>query len=152
MNHCILEVEVVQAPTVRYTQENQMPVAEMEVRFDALRANDLPGEIKVVGWGNLAHDLQSQVQVGQHLVLEGRLRMNTVARRDGTKGKSGELALSRFHSISTESAAGFTGSMTDNPDDVIKAKTMARRKSLRTETAAEWNSAPLVPDTDNIPF
>ena len=48
MNHCVLEVEVIQAPTVRYTQENQMPIAEVEVRFDALRPNDLPGELKKI--------------------------------------------------------------------------------------------------------
>ena len=34
MNHCVLEVEVIDAPTVRYTQDNQTPIAEMAVRFD----------------------------------------------------------------------------------------------------------------------
>ena len=29
MNHCVLEVEVIDAPTVRYTQDNQTPIAEM---------------------------------------------------------------------------------------------------------------------------
>ena len=28
MNHCVLEVEVIDAPTVRYTQDNQTPIAE----------------------------------------------------------------------------------------------------------------------------
>ena len=32
MNHCVLEVEVIDAPTVRYTQDNQTPIAEMAVR------------------------------------------------------------------------------------------------------------------------
>ena len=50
MNHCVLEVEVVEAPTLRYTQDNQTPIAEMAVRFDGLRADDPPGELKVVGW------------------------------------------------------------------------------------------------------
>ena len=154
MNHCVLEVEVIQAPTVRYTQENQMPIAEMEVRFDALRPNDLPGELKVVGWGNLSQDLQDHVQVGQHLVLEGRLRMNTVTRRDGTKAKSGELTLSRFHSIGPRSGTSNSDPyMTDVPSGVTKAKMMlGGHKSLQPETAAEWNSSPLVPNTDDIPF
>ena len=78
VNHCLLEVEVLGAPTIRYTQDNQMPIAEMPVRIDGLRAEDPPGELKVVGFGSLAQDLQSRVQVGQRLVLEGRLRMNTI--------------------------------------------------------------------------
>ena len=49
MNHCVLEVEVIDAPTVRYTQDNQTPIAEMAVRFDPLREGDPPGEL-VVGW------------------------------------------------------------------------------------------------------
>ena len=89
MNHCVLEVQVKKAPTIRYTQDNKTPIAEMEVSFKGLRPYDLPGELKVVGWGNMAQELQNQVQAGQKLVLEGRLRMNTVPRQDGTKEKKG---------------------------------------------------------------
>ena len=39
MNHCLLEVVVKQAPTIRYTQDNKTPIAEMEVGFEALRAD-----------------------------------------------------------------------------------------------------------------
>ena len=49
MNHCVLEVEVIEAPTVRYTQDNQTPIAEMAVKFDGLRPDDAAGELKVVG-------------------------------------------------------------------------------------------------------
>ena len=99
VNHCLLEVEVLGAPTIRYTQDNQMPIAEMQVRIDGLRAEDPAGELKVVGFGNLAQDLQSRVQVGQRLVLEGRLRMNTTARADGIKEKKAEFTLSRMHPV-----------------------------------------------------
>ena len=99
VNHCLLEVEVLGAPTIRYTQDNQMPIAEMPVRIDGLRAEDPPGELKVVGFGSLAQDLQSRVQVGQRLVLEGRLRMNTMARADGIKEKKAEFTLSRMHPV-----------------------------------------------------
>ena len=54
VNHCLLEVEVLEAPQVRYTQDNQTPVAEMAVQFDGLRPDDPPGQLKVVGWGNAA--------------------------------------------------------------------------------------------------
>ncbi|MFN9646471.1 MAG: single-stranded DNA-binding protein, partial [Cyanobacteriota bacterium] len=99
MNHCLLEVEVLEAPQVRYTQDNQTPVAELVAGFEGLRAEDPPGRIKVVGWGNLATDLQNRVQVGQRWVLEGRLRMNTVTRQDGVKEKRAELTLARLHAL-----------------------------------------------------
>ena len=47
----------------------------MAVRFDALR---VIRREKVVGWGNLAQELQNRVQTGQRLLTEGRLRMNTM--------------------------------------------------------------------------
>ena len=105
MNHCLIEVEVLEAPQVRYTQDNQTPVAELVGRFDGLRAEDPPGQIKVVGWGNLATDLQNRVQVGQRWVLEGRLRMNTVTRQDGVKEKRAELTLARLHPLAGASTA-----------------------------------------------
>ena len=85
MNQCLLEVEVLEAPKIRYTQDNQTPIAEMAVRLEGLRPEDPAGELKVVGFGSLAQDLQNRVSVGQRLVVEGRLRMNTVARADGVK-------------------------------------------------------------------
>ena len=102
MNHCVLEVEVIDAPTVRYTQDNQTPIAEMAVRFDPLREGDPPGELKVVGWGNLAQELQNRVQTGQRLLIEGRLRMNTMPRGDGMKEKRAEFTLARLHPIGAD--------------------------------------------------
>lgn len=147
MNHCVLEVEVSEAPTIRYTQDNQTPIAEMTVRFDGLRQDDAPGELKVVGWGNLAQDLQNRVQVGQKLMLEGRLRMNTVPRQDGTKEKRAEFTLSRLHPIgAAPQSAGSQSAGSQRPP--AKAAPAAQ---AQPETAS-WNAAPLVPDTDEIPF
>ena len=149
MNHCVLEVEVIDAPTVRYTQDNQTPIAEMTVRFDALRDGDPPGELKVVGWGNLAQDLQNRVQVGQRLVLEGRLRMNTVPRQDGMKEKRAEFTLARLHPVGGQTAGTApekaAASRRETPAAPVKAKQPAPEST-------SWNSAPLVPDTDEIPF
>jgi single-stranded DNA-binding protein len=103
----LLEVEVIEAPQVRYTQDNQTPVAEMAVQIEGLRPDDPPGQLKVVGWGSLAQDLQNRVQVGQRLVLEGRLRMNTVTRPDGVKEKRAEFTLSRLHPLAGAGAASF---------------------------------------------
>lgn len=148
MNHCVLEVEVIDAPTIRYTQDNQTPIGEMTVRFDALRDGDPPGELKVVGWGNLAQELQSKVQVGQRLMLEGRLRMNTVPRQDGMKEKRAEFTLARMHPVGGSSSGGGAPSTPTN-----KAAAPSAPAPVKAEPeAANWNAAPLVPDTDEIPF
>ncbi len=154
MNHCVLEVDVLQAPTLRYTQDNQTPIAEMDVGFDALRPDDPRGQLKVVGWGNLAQDLQNRVQVGQRLVIEGRLRMNTVPRQDGTKEKRAEFTLSRLHAVGATPAGMQAAPATPRAQPAPQAATPrpAASQAPAPEPAAQWNSAPLVPDTDDIPF
>ena len=160
MNHCVLEVEVIDAPTVRYTQDNQTPIAEMSVRFDPLRDGDPPSELKGVGWGNLAQDLQNRVQVGQRLLIEGRLRMNTVPRGDGMKEKRAEFTLARLHPVgaATSSTATSSTQASSMPSGsarperpTAKAAPAATPKQSEPEPAS-WNAAPLVPDTDDIPF
>jgi len=168
VNHCLLEVDVLEAPQVRYTQDNQTPVAEMAVQLDGLRADDPPGQLKVVGWGNLAQDLQNRVQVGQRLVIEGRLRMNTVTRQDGVKEKKAEFTLARLHSVG---APGPTGAPLPPPQAASSsgsgrpAAAAPRRVSApepgeaagqAAQAPASWNTSPLVPDLgdtdDEIPF
>ena len=165
VNHCLLEVEVLEAPQVRYTQDNQTPVAEMAARFDGLRPEDPPGQIKVVGWGSLATDLQNRVQVGQRWVLEGRLRMNTVTRQDGVKEKRAELTLARLHPLgATRSDVPGTAA----PSSVPSPPTPARKGGAKPTPGQPmgnapanpppvWNTSPLVPDDlsdgeDDIPF
>jgi len=141
----MLEVLVKKAPTVRFTQDNKTPLAEIEAEFDSLRLDDPPSTIKVVGWGKLAEELQNTVQVNSKLVIEGRLRMNTVPRQDGTKEKRAEFTLSRIHPFSSNKAVSS-----------IPSKSQSNLKSdsanhLNNE-GVKWDSSPLVPDTDDIPF
>lgn len=180
VNHCLLEVEVLEAPQLRYTQDNQTPVAELVARFEGLRAEDPPGQIKVVGWGNLATDLQNRVQVGQRWVLEGRLRMNTVTRQDGVKEKRAELTLARLHSLAgspmgsvaggappaapSTAAAASAGRGAGGTAPARKAgvrpgqgEAMAPPPGKSAPPAPVWNTSPLVPDDlsegdDDIPF
>jgi single-stranded DNA-binding protein len=162
MNQCVLEVEVIDAPTVRYTQDNQTPIAEMSVRFDALRDGDPPSELKVVGWGNLAQELQNRVQVGQRLLIEGRLRMNTVPRGDGMKEKRAEFTLARLHPIGSSTASSSTAnsapqgsqppSGSARPERPTPIAAPAATPKPSEPEPASWNAAPLVPDTDDIPF
>ena len=162
MNQCVLEVEVIDAPTVRYTQDNQTPIAEMSVRFDPLRDGDPPSELKVVGWGNLAQELQNRVQVGQRLLIEGRLRMNTVPRGDGMKEKRAEFTLARLHPIGASTTSSSTAnsapqgsqppSGSARPERPTPIAAPAATPKPSEPEPASWNSAPLVPDTDDIPF
>ena len=173
VNHCLLEVEVLEAPQVRYTQDNQTPVAEMAVQFEGLRPDDPPGQLKVVGWGNLAQDLQNRVQVGQRLMVEGRLRMNTVTRQDGVKEKRAEFTLARLHPIGAGSGGGAAPAAmpmavsAPAPSSPSTASAPARQAAPRPTRAAApaaaaapepptWNASPLVPDMpegdDEIPF
>ena len=141
----MLEVLVKKAPTVRFTQDNKTPLAEIEVEFDSLRADDPPCELKVIGWGKLAEELQNTVQVNSKLVIEGRLRMNTVPRQDGTKEKRAEFTLSRIHPFSSNANVS---SITSKTQTNLKSDSA---NSLNNE-GIKWDSSPLVPDTDDIPF
>ena len=150
MNHCVLEVEVLEVPQLRYTQGNQTPVAEMEVRCDGLRPDDPPAQIKVVGWGNLAQELPNRVRQGERLLLEGRLRMNTVTRQDGLKEKRAEFTLSRLHPLPGGAAVAPSAAA---PPPARSAAAAPPQQ----EPAPVWNTSPLVPDDlvegeDEIPF
>ena len=141
----MLEVLVKKSPTVRFTQDNKTPLAEIDVEFDSLRADDPPCTLKVVGWGKLAEELQNTVQVNSKLVIEGRLRMNTVPRQDGTKEKRAEFTLSRIHPFASNTSVSS-----------IPSKTQSNLKSNSANPVSgegvKWDSSPLVPDTDDIPF
>ncbi len=155
MNHCLLEVEVNEAPTLRYTQDNKTPIAEMEVQFEGLRADDEPGRLKVVGWGNMAEDLKNRIKNGQRLVIEGRLRMNTVSRQDGSKEKRAELTLAKYHLIAAKPSQKNLLNNSSEPspsNSPNQSATSKAQDSSSTQESQDWNSSPLVPDTDDIPF
>ena len=157
VNHCLLEVEVLEAPQVRYTQDNQTPVAEMAVQFDGLRPDDPPGQLKVVGWGNLAQDLQNRVQVGQRLMVEGRLRMSTVTRQDGVKEKRAEFTLSRLHPLGAAAPARQAPMAAPAASGRAPApRAAAPAAAAPASQPPTWNASPLVPDLpegeDEIPF
>jgi len=165
VNHCLLEVEVLEAPKIRYTQDNQTPIAEMNVRLEGLRPEDPAGELKVVGFGSLAQDLQNRGQVGQRLVVEGRLRMNTVARQDGIKEKKVEFTLARLHPLGSAGAPSPSPSQYPSPSPVPlpsrpaaaapvpAAPVPAAPAAAAAQAAPSWNTGPLVDlPEDEIPF
>ena len=123
----------------------------MEVQFAGLRADDPPTQLKVVGWGNMAQELQSIVKVGQRLLLEGRLRMNTVPRKDGTKEKRAEFTLGKFHFLDQAANLKEVDS-TKQTMPTSQAESPSAKSSPIESESPNWNSSPLVPDTDEIPF
>ena len=149
MNHCLIQAVVNSAPQMRYTKENKTPIAEMSVNFKGLRNEDPSRELKVLGWGTIAKEMVEEVKEGQNIVLEGRLRMNSVTRQDGTKEKQAELTASRIHQISP-----FGETTPDKKETNISHRNdsnSAEEKSGNTENS-QWNSSPLVPEVDEIPF
>ena len=146
MNHCLIQAVINSVPQMRYTKENKTPIAEMTVNFKGLRNEDPFRELKVTGWGSIAQEMIDQLKEGQNVVLEGRLRMNSVTRKDGTKEKQAELTASRIHHLK-------------NIEDDLSYKEQINssdKKELNTPNQSpdnsEWNSSPLVPEVDEIPF
>ncbi|WP_309228854.1 single-stranded DNA-binding protein [Microcoleus sp. FACHB-831] len=102
MNNCILMAEIVKDPELRYTSDNQTEIAEMHVEFPGLKADDPPALLKVVGWRNLAREIKQRYKKGDRVIIEGRLSMNTIDRREGFKEKRAELTASRIHKIGAD--------------------------------------------------
>ena len=149
MNHCLIQAVINSSPQMRYTKENKTPIAEMTVNFKGLRDEDPSRELKVLGWGAIAQEMMEELKEGQNIVLEGRLRMNSVTRKDGTKEKQTELTVSRIHHISPIRNLTSEKKETNIPNS--KDSNSSEEKSGNTENS-HWNSSPLVPEVDEIPF
>ena len=102
MNSCILMAEIIKEPELRYTPDNQTQIAEMLVQFPGPGPNDGPGTLRVVGWGNLAQEIHQQYHLGDRVIIEGRLNINTVERKEGFKEKRAELTAQRIYSLQAE--------------------------------------------------
>lgn len=157
MNSCILMAEIVQAPELRYTSDNQTPVTEMMVQFPGARPEDPPATLKVVGWGNLAQDIQEQYRLGDRVVIEGRLTMSTVDRPEGFKEKRAELTAQRVHRLE---ASALWDTTSPPKGESVPASAPAPSRSATPVAAAKSTpiSAQPLPDSvaevdyDDIPF
>ena len=149
MNHCLIQAVINSAPQMRYTKESKTPIAEMMVNFKGLRDEDPSRELKVLGWGTIAQAMVGELKEGQSIVIEGRLRMNSVTRKDGTKEKQTELTASRIHRISP--AKKITSEKKETNVLNSNDSNSSEKESGNTENS-QWNSSPLVPEVDEIPF
>jgi single-strand DNA-binding protein len=150
MNSCIIMAEITRPPQLRYAQDTQIAIADMEVQFSGLRPEDPPAKMKVVGWGNLATEMQQSYQIGDRVVIEGRLGMNTIERQEGFKEKQAELTASKIYSL---------GAMDLNAAPLGEVAPMGQAPMASAATASTRSKAPKAspppaaePDFDDIPF
>ena len=151
MNHCLIQSVIKSNPQMRYTKDNQTAIAEMIVGIKGLRNDDPINDLKVLGWGNIAQEMVDQLKEGHNVVLEGRLKMNSVARQDGTKEKQAELTASKIHHITNRENDSSEIIADMNQDDRKETIPEVEQRFTGSEDD-KWNSAPLVPEVDEIPF
>ena len=151
MNHCLIQSVIKSNPQMRYTKDNQTAIAEMIVGIKGLRNDDPINDLKVFGWGAIAQEMVDQLKEGHSVVIEGRLRMNSVTRNDGTKEKQAELTASRIHHITK---IEIDSNETSSESNQINKKETYEDKGQQEANSenSNWNSAPLVPEVDEIPF
>lgn len=145
--------EIIQNPELRYTSDTQTPIAEMLVEFPGQREEDPASTLKVVGWGNLAQEIQERYHQGDRVIIEGRLSMSTIDRQEGFKEKRAELTVQRIHNLGTDvSLSASLSSMPTSPTSkplataAPVAKTPTRAKAAAPKPPVEQ------PDYDDIPF
>ncbi|TVP66040.1 MAG: single-stranded DNA-binding protein [Nodularia sp. (in: Bacteria)] len=99
MNSCVLMAEIIQEPQLRYTADN-LAITEMLVQFpNSQRTEDQLVTLKVVGWGNMATEIQQNYHQGDRVILAGRLGMHTVERQEGFKEKRAELVVQQIQPL-----------------------------------------------------
>ncbi|MGB3205228.1 MAG: single-stranded DNA-binding protein [Crinalium sp.] len=174
MNSCVLMAEIIKDPELRYTPDNQTAIAEMLVQFPGMRTEDPPTTLKVVGWGNIAQEIQEQYHLGDRIVIEGRLQMNTIERPEGFKEKRAELVASKIYSLANngyQAASASESPATSNTNNVVSLRATTgnvstqkadrgmyepETASLATETRPLKAVNPKKPeagqDLDDIPF
>ena len=151
MNHCLIQAKVKTEPQMRYTKENQTPIAEMVVEIKGLRGDDPLSELKILGWGAIAQEMVDNLKENQGVVIEGCLRMNNQTRKDGTKEKQAELTASRIHHITLSE----NNSTKQDTAPINKDSQEANNNNNDATNGIgneSWNSSPLVPEVDEIPF
>ena len=149
--------EVLTDPELRRTPDNQSSIASFLVQFAGGRADDAPYRVKVVGWNNLADEIVEKYHKGNQVLVEGRLRLDTVDR--GTyKEKRTEVVAQRVYAISgaSMSASAMSAStVSASATSQSRQSAPAAAKSASVPSAYVPVAAPPIadaPDYDDIPF
>ena len=159
MNSCILMAQVVSNPELRSTQD-QTSVSTMVVEFPSSREGEAPGTLQVEGWGNLAEEIKNTYNIGDQLIIEGRLSMNLIE-RDGIKEKKAKLVASKIYASGMANTSSFSGGQNyqasaSSPGNAANfAPTpppQAAPVAAPTTAPAPAESASANEDWDEIPF
>jgi single-strand DNA-binding protein len=168
MNSCILMAEITQDPQLRYTSDNQTAVSEMVVQFAGLRDDEPMATMKVVGWGNLAQEIQERYHQGDRIIIEGRLGMNMVERQEGFKEKRAEMTAQKIHLLDAGTTVTTTAEVIGTTRTVAPATPaaaapaaaasqpssppVAKAAPARVPAAAAKAAPPVESFEDEIPF
>lgn len=159
MNSCVLLAEIIQEPQLRFTSDN-LEVTEMIVQFpNSQKPEDAPATLKVVGWGNLAKEIQQNYHQGDRVILVGRLGMQTVERSEGFKEKRAELTVQQIQSVGSDFNLSASSSTTKNPG---VSETSSRQPAPVASRPPEYDSprppatpvtttAGVIPQVNNSP-
>ncbi len=148
MNSFIVMAEIVEEPQLRYTSDNQLPITEMVVEFPGIRAEDAASKVKVVGWGNLAQEIQESFHVGDRVIVEGRLTMLSIDNPNGFKEKKAEITASRVHRV----GMGEVTSTKPEQDEPAAARPAAKPAAAPARSSKPPEPAPAPMEYDDIPF
>ncbi|CAD5974210.1 Thylakoid-associated single-stranded DNA-binding protein slr1034 [Planktothrix tepida] len=169
MNSIILMAEIVEDPQLRYTSDSQLALTEMLVQFPALRDVDPPSTLRVIAWGNFAQEVHEKYHQGDQIIIEGRLGMNLIERKEGFKEKRAELTAQRIYPVQMpfKTQSQHSDPTATNPNKVVPLG--SRRASTPTSVSEDSlesrrppanpspsrvtpPSEPENPDYDPIPF
>ncbi len=146
MNSCILMAQIIKEPELRYTTDNQLPTSQMLVQFPALKPEDSPATLRVVGWGDLATEIKENFHEGDQVIIQGRLQMNSIDRPEGFKEKRAELSVSKIYKVGET-----TGFSANPPNSSPTPVTTTPISAPSTYKPTPERTAP-EPDLDDIPF
>lgn len=150
MNSCVLTAQIVQEPQLRYTADN-LEVTEMLVQFpNSLRPEDPPATLKVVGWGNMAKEIQQNYHEGDRVIMVGRLAMNTIERPEGFKEKRAELTVQQIEVVGASFGTTSAPAATRTPS--VTATPVAQPAPPPQETYYESPRPAPTPVTSNTGY
>ncbi len=153
MNSCVLMAEIIQEPQLRYTADN-LAITEMLVQFpNSQRAEDQLVTLKVVGWGNMATEIQQNYHQGDRVILAGRLGMHTVERQEGFKEKRAELTVQQIQPLGSNftSSTTLNSSVTSTPLQTASPVVSPSRNEVELPPVSAPAPVGAAPQRNNFP-
>jgi single-stranded DNA-binding protein len=139
MNAIVLMAEIATEPEMRFTPDN-LAIASMLVSFPSNRQGEADYQVRVALFGETAQQVADTFQVGDRVVVEGQLHVNTIE-REGRSEKRAEISARRIYSL------GGTGTALETvPTDASPKKPRAKASPAPAPVSTPS------PELDDIPF